>query len=88
MRMVTDEDVKQMAAMMRLDIGDGGDYTRKVQRMLAYFDVLDSAGVEDETILVQHIRLSQLRQDVHVRHRRIECRAENERGQLRAPRLG
>lgn len=85
--MITEDDIKQVAYMMRLDIGDKDDYTKKVQRMLEYFDVLDSAGVQDETILVQHINISQLRADKHIPHDTIQCKSQDKRGHLRVPRL-
>lgn len=85
--MITEDDIKQVAAMMRLDIGDKDDYTEKVQSILEYFDVLDSAGVQDEDILVQHINISQLREDKHIPHGTIQCKSQDRRGHLRVPRL-
>lgn len=74
--------------MMRLDISDKDDYTKKVKSMLEYFDVLDSAGIQDEEILIQHISISQLRADEHIPHGNIQCKNQNKRGHLRVPRLG
>lgn len=86
--MVSKDEITQVASMMRLDISDKDDYIKKVQDMLDYFDTLDSAGVEDETIMTQHIAISQLRPDIHTPHDTIKLKSENERGYLKAPRLG
>ena len=55
----------------------------KVQRMLDYFGVLDSAGVDDEKVLAQEVTPAQLRADEHHRHTRWARGAT-----YGAPRLG
>ncbi|MXX21313.1 MAG: hypothetical protein F4Y82_01380 [Cenarchaeum sp. SB0665_bin_23] len=86
--MITEDDIRHVAAMMRLDISDKDDYAEKVKGMLEYFDVLDSADILEEDILVQEINISNLRDDEHVSHSSIQCKSQNKRGHLRVPRLG
>lgn len=86
--MITKDDIEQVASMMRLGIDDQDDYVEKVKSMLEYFDILDSAGIQEEEIMVQHINVSQLREDEHVPHDAIWCKSQNSRGHLRVPRLG
>ena len=64
--MITREEIERVARLMRIEITDGAEYTDKVQAMVGYFDILDSAGVEDEEIPGQETRLSDLRPDEHV----------------------
>ena len=80
--MVTEEEITGMATMMRITIDDRAEYVDKVQRMLDYFGVLDSAGVDDEEVLAQEVTPADLRADEHRRH---ETGAG---GHIRAPRLG
>lgn len=87
--MVTEEEINRMAAMMRIEIDDRGEYVEKVQKMLDYFEMLDSAGVEDEEISVNQVSLDRLRPDEHVPSKHnLSYAARNERGHLKAPRLG
>ena len=80
--MVTEEEITDMAAMMRITIDDRTEYVDKVQRMLDYFGVLDSAGVDDEEVLAQEVAPAQLRADEHHTYEM------GIGGHIRAPRLG
>ena len=80
--MVTEKEITDMAAMMRITIGDRAEYVGKVQRMMEYFMTLDSAGVGDEEILVQELTPAELRAD---EHHADDMKTE---GHVRAPRLG
>ena len=71
-----------MAAMMRITIDDKAEYVEKVQKMLDYFQTLDSAGVGDEAILAQEVTPAELRAD---EHHPYDIGME---GPVRAPRLG
>lgn len=82
MYMVTAEEITRMAAMMRITIDDEAEYIEKVQSILAYFDILDSAGVDDETVQIQDADYTQLRQDEHHPY------DMDMRGPVRAPGLG
>ena len=51
---------------MKIDIDDHKEYVDKVQTMIDYFDVLDSADVESEEISMHEITISNLREDEYV----------------------
>lgn len=87
--MVTEDDINRMAAMMRLEIDDRSEYVGKVQKMLDYFEILDSAGVGDEEMAVHEVSLDRLRADEHIPSKHnLSYAARNERGHVKAPRLG
>lgn len=50
---------------MKIDVHDHKEYVEKVHAMINYFNILDSAGVEDEKILSQELPLDRLREDKH-----------------------
>ena len=64
--MVTEEEIKHVSKLMKIDIDDHNEYVDKVQTMIDYFDVLDSAGVESEKISMHEIPISNLREDKHI----------------------
>ncbi|HJJ22763.1 MAG TPA: hypothetical protein OQH54_03490 [Nitrosopumilus sp.] len=64
--MVTEEEIKHVAKLMRIEIDDYAEYVNKVHAMIDYFDVLDSAGVESEEITMQEIPISNLREDKYI----------------------
>ncbi len=64
--MVTEEEIEHVSKLMKINIDDHKEYVDKVQAMINYFDVLDSAGVESEEISMQEIPLSNLREDKHI----------------------
>lgn len=64
--MVTQDEIRLVAAMMKIDIQDYDRYVDKVESMIKYFDILDSAGVEGDDIAVREIPVSGLREDRHV----------------------
>ncbi len=64
--MVTKEEIEHVSKLMKIDIDDHKEYVDKVQRMIEFFDVLDSAGVESEEISMQEIPISNLREDKYV----------------------
>ena len=64
--MVTEEEITKVAKLMKIDVDDHKEYVDKVQTMINYFDILDSAGVENEEISAQEIAISNLREDKHI----------------------
>ena len=48
---------------MKIDIDDHSEYLDKVKKMISYFDILDSAGVESEEISMPEISIESLRKD-------------------------
>lgn len=63
--MVSREEIEHVAKLMRIEIDDPTIYER-VDKMIGYFDILDSAGVESEEISVREISLSNLREDKYI----------------------
>ncbi len=64
--MVTEEEIERVSKLMKIDIDDHKEYVNKVQTMIDYFDVLDSADVESEEISMREIPISNLREDKYV----------------------
>ncbi len=64
--MVTEKEIEHVSKLMKIDIDDHKEYVDKVQTMIDYFDVLDSADVESEEISMQEIQISDLREDKYV----------------------
>lgn len=63
--MVSREEIEHIAKLMRIEIDDPTIYER-VDKMIGYFDILDSAGVESEEISVREIPITSLREDKYV----------------------
>ncbi len=63
--MVSREEIEHVAKLMRIEIDDPTIYER-VDKMIEYFDILDSAGVESEEISVQEIPITNLREDKYI----------------------
>ena len=51
---------------MKIDLEDHSTHIKRVQKMLEYFDILDSVNVESEEITVQETDLDKLRDDKHI----------------------
>jgi aspartyl-tRNA(Asn)/glutamyl-tRNA(Gln) amidotransferase subunit C len=64
--MVTEKEIEHVSKLMKIDVDDHTEYVDKVQKMINYFDILDSAGVESEEISMPEISLESLRKDEHV----------------------
>jgi aspartyl-tRNA(Asn)/glutamyl-tRNA(Gln) amidotransferase subunit C len=63
--MVSREEIEHVAKLMRIEIDDPTIY-EIVDKMIGYFDILDSAGVESEEISVKEITISDLREDKYI----------------------
>jgi len=64
--MVTEEEIERVSKLMKIDVDNHKEYVDKVQTMINYFDILDSAGVESEDISMQEISISNLREDKYI----------------------
>lgn len=64
--MVTEEEIERVSKLMKIDVDDHKEYVDKVQSMINYFDILDSAGVESEEVTMHEIPISSLREDKHI----------------------
>ena len=61
--MVTVEEIENVSKLMKIDIDDHSEYLDKVKKMISYFDILDSAGVESVEISMPEISIESLRKD-------------------------
>ena len=61
--MVTVEEIEHVSKLMKIDVDDHSEYVDKVKKMISYFDILDSAGVESEEISMPEISIESLRKD-------------------------
>ena len=64
--MVTEEEIERVSKLMKIDVDDHNENVDKVQTMINYFDILDSAGVESEEITMPEIPVSSLREDEYI----------------------
>lgn len=63
--MVSHEEIQHVAKLMRIELDDPSIYKR-VDKMISYFDILDSAGVESEEIFFTEIPITNLREDEYI----------------------
>jgi aspartyl-tRNA(Asn)/glutamyl-tRNA(Gln) amidotransferase subunit C len=61
--MVTVEEIEHVSKLMKIEVDDHIEYLDKVKKMISYFDILDSAGVESEEISMPEISIEDLRKD-------------------------
>jgi len=61
--LVNEEDISEVAKLLKIDLEDHNDHIKRVQKMLEYFNILDNADVESEEIIVQETDLDKLRDD-------------------------
>lgn len=61
--MIIEEEIKHISKLMKIEINDHNEYVDKVQRIIDFFDILDSAGVDSEEISMQEMSISNLRED-------------------------
>ena len=66
--MVSEDEIANVAKLMRIDIDDHSLHIKRVQKMLEYFDILDKADIESVEILVQETELENLRTDDYVQY--------------------
>ena len=88
-KLVTEEEIEQVAKFMKIDVHDHKEYVEKVHNMIDFFDILDSAGVEDEEITMTDLPLSKLREDKHIpfEDKLIEKLKNYKENYVRAPKM-
>ncbi len=65
---ITESEIVRVAALMKIDAGDAASHVPKIQKMIGYFESLDSADMGDDAPRAHVIPLDALRED-----RRVEC---------------
>lgn len=63
--MVSKKELEHVAKLMRIELDDPTIYSR-IEKMIGYFDILDSAGVESEEISFREISFANLREDKYI----------------------
>jgi len=61
--LVTEEEIAQVAKLMKINLEDHSDHVKRVQKMLEFFDIIDNANVGAEEIIVQKNDLGKMRDD-------------------------
>ena len=64
--MVSEDEIENVAKLMRIEIDDHSIHIKRVQKMLEYFDILDKADIESVELLVQETDLENLRIDNYI----------------------
>ncbi len=87
--MVSKEEIEHVAKLMRIEVDDHVVHIDRVQKMIAYFDILDKANVESEELIVREQTLDNLREDKYIPYEEklIENLKNYEDSYVRAPKM-
>lgn len=87
--MVSKEEIEHIAKLMRIEIDDHVVHIDRVQKMIAYFDILDKANVVSEDLIVKEQLVDNLREDVHIPYNEklIEYLKKYKESYIRAPKM-
>lgn len=87
--MVSKEEIEHVAKLMRIEIDDHLVHIDRVQKMIAYFDILDKANVESEELIVREQTLDNLREDKYIPYEEklIEYLKNYKDSYIRAPKM-
>ena len=87
--MVSKEEIEHVAKLMRIEIDEHVIHIDRVQKMIAYFDILDKANVESEELIVREQTLDNLREDKYIPYegKLIENLKNYKDSYVRAPKM-
>jgi aspartyl-tRNA(Asn)/glutamyl-tRNA(Gln) amidotransferase subunit C len=87
--MVSKEEIEHVAKLMRIEIDDHVVHIDRVQKMIAYFDILDEANVESEELVVREQTMDNLREDKHIPYEKnlIEKLKNYKKSYIKAPKM-
>ena len=87
--MVSKEEIEHVAKLMRIEVDDHVVHIDRVQKMIAYFDILDKANVESEELIVKEQIVDNLREDTHIPYddKLIEHLKKYKDSYVRAPKM-
>ncbi len=87
--MVSKEEIEHVAKLMRIEVDDHVVHIDRVQKMIAYFDILDKANVESEELIVKEQTLDNLREDKYIPYEEklIEKLKNYKDSYVRAPKM-
>jgi len=82
------KEIEHVAKLMRIEIDDLTIY-ESVDKMIGYFNILDSAGVESEEMTIKEIPITKLREDKYIpsNEKLIEKLNHYKGTYLRAPKM-
>lgn len=74
---------------MRIEVDDHVVHIDRVQKMIAYFDILDQANVEFEELLVREQTIDKLRDDKYIpyENKLIDGLKKYKNSYIRAPKM-
>lgn len=86
---MSEEEIEIVARLMKIELDDRSEHVERVQKMLAYFDILDRARVEDEQVTHREMSIDQLREDAHLQYpdRLIDLMRSRKGAYVRAPKM-
>lgn len=70
--MISSKEIEKIAKLMKIDIDDLEEHVPKIQRMLGYFDHLDSADLSVDLQTPSTVPIDSLRQDVAEPQNRLD----------------
>jgi len=87
--MVSKEEIEHVAKLMRIEIDDHVVHIDRIQKMIAYFDILDKANVESQELGVKEQTIDNLREDKYIPYdgKLIENLKNYKGSYVRAPKL-
>lgn len=87
--MVSKEEIEHVAKLMRIEVDDHVVHIDRVQKMIAYFDILDKANVESEELIVKEQIIDNLRNDEYIPYddKLIEHLKKYKNSYIRAPKM-
>ena len=87
--MITTEEIKRVANLMRIDIINYDAHIEKIQKMISYFDTLDDADVSNIDLDLVDVDFDKLRDDTFIAHNADMRKSIKtlENGFVRAPKM-
>lgn len=88
-RLVSVQEIEYVAKLMRIEVDDHVVHIDRVQKMIAYFDILDQANVEFEELLVREQTIDKLRDDKYIpyENKLIDGLKKYKNSYIRAPKM-
>jgi aspartyl-tRNA(Asn)/glutamyl-tRNA(Gln) amidotransferase subunit C len=87
--LVSREEIEHVAKLMKIELDDHQVHIDRVEKMISYFDILDSAGTESEELVSHEQPLDAFREDKYLRYdENLIKKLKNYKGKyVRAPKM-
>lgn len=87
--MVTEDEIKNIAKFMNIEMDDYSAHVDKVKKMIEYFEVLDNARTSEYELILQEQQFENLREDKYIQYKeKLIDKLKNYKGTyFRAPNL-